>query len=74
MSDNIPIPREVVEAHAKKFLEVSFCETMDEARALSRLLVAAALAAWPGADTAYTFGGVAPARLILPLPQEARDE
>jgi hypothetical protein len=71
----IKIPDEVVEAGARALVDYGITAATDAE--LARAAIAAALNAWPNAKTLRDDGRrqtyIVPA-LILPLPQEARDE
>ena len=71
MIDPAQIPQEVVETALRAYSGNS-CECGSCRKAVIRT-VAAALAAWPGAYTDQMSHEAQPKRLILPLPQEARD-
>jgi hypothetical protein len=71
MIDQKQIPPEVVEAALRAYSGNS-CECSSCRKAVIRT-IAAALAAWPGMYTDQMAHEAQPKRLILPLPQEARD-
>ena len=72
MIDPAQIPPEVVEAAAKQIHRHSSKPmSVQEAERLARAAIAAALSAWPNAWISASVGN---GSLILPLPQEARDE
>ena len=68
--DQKMIPPEVVEAAGEGFIECDRVPSYSFDEAI-RAAIAAALAAWPGAGEQYTGWN---RRIILPLPQEARDD
>ena len=61
------IPDEVVEAARYAFHNATGPTVADD----WHVAIAAAINAWPDAEARPTFG---PSRIILPLPQEAKDE
>jgi len=77
MIDPAQIPDEVVEAAARAIGEETYVGNKQTLRDAGRAAIAAGLAAWPNAKTLRDDGRrqtyIVPA-LILPLPQEARDD
>jgi hypothetical protein len=69
------IPDEVVEAAAKHISEADMEDYPNYWKKQLRASIAAALNAWPfGAVCHYTIKDTEGWELVLPLPQEARDE
>jgi hypothetical protein len=65
---DITIPPAALEAAKRAYVNCEDDDNCIEAACL------AMLQSWPGINTAYTFGGVAPPRIILPLSQEPKDD
>ena len=66
------IPDEVVEAAAKAIGEETYVSNRQTLKDAARAAIAAAINAWPGAEVVEWYH--ADHTLILPLPQEPRDD
>ena len=75
MIDAQHIPPEVVEAAELVFLRSKYGDDNRPAAEVARAAIAAALAAWPGAETGlFAKGERNMLATILPLQQEARSD